>query len=452
MQDFIENTDQKDSFLQEHYAPQPGTVSVLVGLQYGDEGKGKNVDILSSMYDIVARWQGGPNSGHTVDGGVLRMIPSGALREGCKLFLGANVAINPIILSKEIYTLIEKRGIDIRPRLFIAPEAKLILPTHIWEDALSEFVKGDKKIGSTQNGMTPLYVADVARNGIRVGDLLKNGYMEKIDGVVNESMSRIYKIYNSKISQSSKEGRELLEFKWKLYEQWKQSLDIIHSEMIVSSTWILDQLEDGKTVLAEGAQATWLDITIGDYPFVTSSNTTAGSVCVGLNIPPQKIQRIYGVIKAYDTRVGGGPFITEFEGTRAEEIRKKGGEFGSSTGRPRRIGWLDLQRLRDAIRINGVTHLMVNKLDVLNNLPFEVIESYNSHNPKMDLKVKQFNNTEITERGKLNAEANLFLSYLSSFLEQQTSAHLMMIGSGPKPCDFILNRRTHRNMGTPHIS
>lgn len=436
--DFISEKGHRVDFLKSHFSPKHGTVDVLVGLQFGDEGKGKNIDVLAPLYDIIARWQGGPNSGHSITIGEMKMIfhtlPSGSARGGLN-YIGNKVTINPIILAKEIHELLDKTGIDARERLFISELAIFILPTHVWEDKVSEIALGDKKIGSTKNGICQAYTRDTARDGLRVGDMLKPNFNELVDDKIRKDIERVRKQYES---INNPELQKALLFDYTEIKKWKKSLDNIREEMIVSSMWIIDQLEKGKTVLAEGAQATWLDLTFGNYPYVTSSNTVSGSVCVGLGIPPQKINRVYGVTKAYDTRVGEGPF-TEVPEKIGKEIAKIGDEFGSTTGRPRKIGWLNLKTLKDACRLNGVTHIIVNKFDVLNNLQFSVLEH--------DGNTTSFSDTQITSEGECNQYAHIFLNYLADWIEKNTDAHLAMISTGPEREEFILNRRTHRLIG-----
>ena len=423
-----------EQFLTEQYMPKPGTVDLMIGLQYGDEGKGKDVDIYAPSYNIVARWQGGPNSGHTItvhgEKMVFHTLPSGAQHKKCELFIGNKVTVNPIILQKEICDLREQTGIDACERLFISESAILILPTHLWEDELSELALGDRKIGSTKNGITPAYTADIARRGLRMGDLLKDNYEEVIDDHISADIQRLNMQYST--------GMGILKnhplFTLDAINEWKKSLEIIQKQMIVSNMWILDQLEKGKTVLGEGAQATWLDLTFGDYNKVTSSNTISGSACVGLGIPPQKINRIYGIFKAYDTRVGEGPF-TEFPKVLSEKIRKIGSEYGASTGRPRKTGPLNMQTLLRAIRLNGVTNLIMNKLDVLNNLEFYVIGEDGFKIP--------FRGTCVTKDGECNEWAEEFLSYITTEIDKRTDARLTGIGIGPDREDYILNRKTH---------
>ena len=437
--DFISEKNHKFDFLKHHFGPKNGTVDVVVGLQFGDEGKGKNIDTLARLYNIVARWQGGPNSGHTITVGNKKMVfhtlPSGAQHKNCLQYIGNKVALNPKILDEEIHELLDKTGIDARERLFISESTILILPTHAWEDNVSEIALGDKKIGSTKNGICQAYTSDTARRGLRVGDMLKPNFNELVDEKIHKDIQRIRSQYES---INNPELQKALIFDWTEVKKWKKSLDNIREEMIVSNMWILDQLENGKTVLAEGAQATWLDLTFGDYPYVTSSNTTSGSVCVGLGIPPQKINRIYGVIKAYDTRVGEGPF-EEFPTELSEKIREIGKEYGATTNRPRKTGPLNFQTLKKSIRLNGVTNLIINKLDVLNDLDFYVIGEDGSKT--------EFKGTQVTTGGEINDNANEFLNFIVKKIENGTDAHLTMIGTGPEREEFILNRRTHRLIG-----
>jgi len=332
-------------------------VDVLLGLQWGDEGKGKIVDYLAAKYDVVARFQGGPNAGHTLylDGKkyVLHTIPSGVFRSNVQNIIGNGVVIDPTILCKEIDQL-STSGIEFLSRLFIAKKAHLILPSHRLLDAVMEAAKGDKKIGSTLKGIGPTYTDKVARHGLRIGDIFLSDFQERYNKL---------KANHLRIASAFPEVDFDLEGEEKT---WMASLERLKKLQFVSSAYFINQaIKDGKKVLAEGAQGSMLDIDYGTYPFVTSSNTITSGVCNGLGIAPQKIGEVIGITKAYCTRVGGGPFPTELHGEVGEEIRKAGGEFGATTGRPRRCGWIDLPQLKYTIMINGVTQLVVTKGDVL---------------------------------------------------------------------------------------
>jgi adenylosuccinate synthase len=331
-------------------------VDVLLGLQWGDEGKGKIVDVLTPRYDIVARFQGGPNAGHTIiiDGQkqVLHLIPSGIFHEPTTCLIGNGVVLDPVTLRKEIEGL-EKAGINVRERLLLSERAHVILPSHKLLDAAAEKAKGDRKIGSTLRGIGPTYMDKTGRNGFRVGDLLMPDFQERYKNLVlkHKGLLATYD-FEYDISIYEKDFFEALDF--------LRTLKIVNSEQFLN-----DEIVKGKKVLAEGAQGTLLDIDFGTYPFVTSSNTTTAGACTGLGISPRKIQRVYGIFKAYCTRVGSGPFPTELNDDMGELIRQVGGEVGATTGRPRRTGWLDLPLLKYAVMINGVTDLIMTKGDVL---------------------------------------------------------------------------------------
>ncbi len=331
-------------------------VDVLLGLQWGDEGKGKVVDVLTPNYDVIARFQGGPNAGHTLEfegvKHVLHTIPSGIFRENTINVVGNGVVIDPVVFKKEVDAL-EEMGVDVHSRLRISRKAHLILPTHRILDAASEQAKGKNKIGSTLRGIGPTYMDKTGRNGLRVGDIESAEFKKRYDQLVakHEQLLGFYKFdYNlSELEGDWFEGVEKL-----------RSLQLIDSEQYIN-----DCLKEGKKILAEGAQGSLLDIDFGSYPFVTSSNTITAGACTGLGIAPNKIGEVYGIFKAYCTRVGSGPFPTELNDATGEELRKAGNEFGATTGRPRRCGWLDLPALKYTTMINGVTQLIMTKADVL---------------------------------------------------------------------------------------
>lgn len=333
-------------------------VDVLLGLQWGDEGKGKIVDVLSPKYDLIARFQGGPNAGHTLEFDnqkyVLNTIPSGIFNEKTMNLIGNGVVIDPIILKRELENL-KKSGFDpvAAKKLVIARKAHLILPTHQLLDAASESKMGDGKIGSTLKGIGPTYMDKTGRNGVRVGDTMLPDFKEKYNKLVNKHKS-ILSHYGEIPDFSEKEAAffEAIEY--------LKTIPQVDSEHYVNQ-----YLKMGKSVLAEGAQGAMLDVDFGSYPFVTSSNTTAAGACTGLGIAPSKIGSVIGIFKAYCTRVGGGPFPTELHDETGEELRKIGHEFGATTGRPRRCGWIDLPALKYAVMLNGVTELVMTKADVL---------------------------------------------------------------------------------------
>jgi adenylosuccinate synthase len=332
-------------------------VDVLLGLQWGDEGKGKIVDVFTPKYDIIARFQGGPNAGHTLEfegiKHVLHTIPSGIFRENVLNLVGNGVVIDPIIFKGELDKL-APFNIDFKKRLFISKKAHLILPTHKLIDAASELSKGKNKIGSTLKGIGPTYMDKTGRNGLRVGDIFSPNFKEKYQTLIDKHMGMLshYDEFSYDLPALEKE--------------WMAGIDVLKSLDAVDSEHFLNNaLLDGKKILAEGAQGTMLDIDFGTYPFVTSSNTVTAGTCTGLGIAPNKIGSVIGIFKAYCTRVGSGPFPTELLDEVGESIRQEGREFGSTTGRPRRCGWIDLVQLKYAIMINGVTELSMMKADIL---------------------------------------------------------------------------------------
>lgn len=334
-------------------------VDILLGLQWGDEGKGKIVDVLATDYEVVARFQGGPNAGHTLefDGlkHVLHQIPSGVFRADAINIIGNGVVLDPIIFKKEIAEITEKFGIDLTGNLVISTKASLIIPTHRLLDAAQEKAKGKDKIGSTLKGIGPTYTDKVGRHGLRVGDILSPSFDKKYQTLVAKHKQQL----------------EFLEFQIEDFEEAEktffESCDFLKQFKITETEYLVNkQLSEGKRVLAEGAQGSLLDVDFGSYPFVTSSSTTAAGVCSGLGVAPGKIGEVYGIFKAYCTRVGSGPFPTELSDETGEAMRKEGNEFGATTGRPRRCGWLDLPALKYTVMLNGVTQLVMMKSDVLN--------------------------------------------------------------------------------------
>ncbi|GAA4336125.1 adenylosuccinate synthase [Flaviaesturariibacter amylovorans] len=333
-------------------------VDVILGLQWGDEGKGKIVDYFASQYDVIARFQGGPNAGHTLYVGpektkvVLHQIPSGVFHQGTVNLIGNGVVLDPITLQRECAT-VSGFGVNLKKNLFIAQRAHLILPTHRALDKAAELAKGADKIGSTLKGIGPTYMDKTGRNGLRVGDLLHKDFEKDY-----QSLRQKHRVlldhygFNEDITA------------WE--EEFFAAIEELRAHNIVSGEYFINEhLSNGKKVLAEGAQGSMLDIDFGTFPFVTSSNTTSAGVCSGLGVAPQRIREIIGVSKAYCTRVGGGPFPTELENETGEELRRLGSEFGATTGRPRRCGWMDLVALKYACMINGVTAVVMTKADVL---------------------------------------------------------------------------------------
>ncbi len=331
-------------------------VDVLLGLQWGDEGKGKIVDVLTPKYDIVARFQGGPNAGHTLEFNgtkhVLHTIPSGIFHNHVTNVVGNGVVIDPIVFATEIEKLTAK-NVDVASRLLISKKAHLILPTHKLLDAASEAEKGKSKIGSTLKGIGPTYMDKTGRNGLRIGDILSENFTEK---------------YNTLV-EKHKKMLSHFQFEYSLDEMeatWFQGIEVLKTlTFIDSENYLHKAIREDKKILAEGAQGSLLDIDFGSYPFVTSSNTVAAGACTGLGVAPNSIGSAFGIFKAYCTRVGSGPFPTELENEVGERMRKEGNEFGSTTGRARRCGWLDIPALRYACRLNGITELYMMKADVL---------------------------------------------------------------------------------------
>ncbi|MDQ2657500.1 MAG: adenylosuccinate synthase [Bacteroidota bacterium] len=335
-------------------------VDVLLGLQWGDEGKGKIVDVMAPGYDVVARFQGGPNAGHTLefDGikHVLHQIPSGIFRETTKNVIGNGVVLDPIVFGAEIQKL-QKYDLKVKQNLFISKKATVILPSHKLLDHAYETSKGDDKIGSTLKGIGPAYQDKIGRQGLRVGDILADNFYERFRKLT-ACHFHILKDYD-------------IQYDWKdLEQQFLDSVAFLKQFNLIESEYFLNQeLKRGSTILAEGAQGSLLDVDFGSYPFVTSSNTVTAGACTGLGIAPRYIGEVFGIFKAYSTRVGSGPFPTELLDEQGDLMRKEGNEFGSTTGRPRRCGWIDLPSLKYSIMINGVTELLMMKADVLNVFP-----------------------------------------------------------------------------------
>ena len=332
------------------------TLDVVLGLQWGDEGKGKIVDVLAQKYPVIARFQGGPNAGHSIHFGdtsfVLHSVPSGVFREGTVNIIGNGVVLDPVIFREECQA-IEKLGIPLRERLKIAKRTQLILPTHRILDAADEAALGKGKIGSTLKGIGPAYSDKTGRNGLRVGDLLGADFKEKFNTLKTKHITRL-KAYDFQYNAEEHEAE------WLEAAQYLKTFDIVDCEYEVNAC-----LDAGKPILAEGAQGSMLDVDFGSYPFVTSSSTACAGACTGLGVAPGRVGEVYGIFKAYCTRVGSGPFPTELFDETGEELRRKGFEFGATTGRPRRTGWIDLVALKYAIMLSGVTQLIMMKADVL---------------------------------------------------------------------------------------
>ncbi|OUR92275.1 adenylosuccinate synthase [Flavobacteriales bacterium 34_180_T64] len=413
-------------------------VDLLLGLQWGDEGKGKIVDVLTSKYKIIARFQGGPNAGHTlVFNGkkhVLHTIPSGIFHEDTANLVGNGVVIDPVIFKKELDKL-EKQGVDYRKSLLISRKAHIILPTHRLLDAASEAAKGKAKIGSTLKGIGPTYMDKTGRNGIRVGDIELADWKIKYRALANKHEAMIA-FYNVDIQYDLKE----------LETEFFDAIKTLKSLKFIDSEEFLHQAQkSGDSILAEGAQGSLLDIDFGTYPFVTSSNTTAAGACTGLGIAPNKIGDVFGIFKAYTTRVGSGPFPTELFDEVGETMGRVGHEFGATTGRSRRCGWLDLVALRYACQINGVTQLIMMKGDVLSgfktlkvctaynyngneitHLPFN-IEAENVTPLYTDFKGWDEDLTQMTEASQMPKELNDYIA----FLEKELEIPITIVSVGP---------------------
>jgi adenylosuccinate synthase len=347
-------------------------VDILLGLQWGDEGKGKIVDVITPDYAIIARFQGGPNAGHTLEFNgmkhVLHTIPSGIFHTDKENIVGNGVVIDPVIFKREVEALIE-RGVEVKERLLISRRAHLILPTHRLLDAASEQEKGSAKIGSTLKGIGPTYMDKTGRNGLRAGDLLSDKFDEKYRALRNKHL-KLLSHYNGFSFDLDP-----------LEAEWLESVNFLRQLQFIDSEHYLNEaLKNNEKILAEGAQGSLLDIDFGSYPFVTSSNTVAAGACTGLGIAPNRIGEVFGIFKAYCTRVGSGPFPTELTDETGEMLRKKGHEFGATTGRPRRCGWLDLPALRYTIAINGVTKLIMTKADVLSTFDEVQVCTHYKHN------------------------------------------------------------------------
>jgi adenylosuccinate synthase len=407
-------------------------VDVILGLQWGDEGKGKIVDFLADKYDIIARFQGGPNAGHTlyIDGvkHVLHTIPSGIFRDGKINYIGNGVVIDPVTLLKEIENL-EKQGIPVKERLVISKRANLILPTHKILDAASESSKGTSKIGSTLKGIGPTYMDKTGRNGLRFGDIQEEDFIVKYE-LLKAKHLQLLQIYNF--------DYELKEME----DAWFEAVEKLKDFKQVESVYFINEaLKKGKRILAEGAQGSMLDIDFGTYPFVTSSNTISAAVCTGLGISPKHIGEVIGITKAYCTRVGGGPFPSELDDEVGEKLRKEGAEFGATTGRPRRCGWIDLPALNYACLINGVTKLIITKADILNSFEeFGVTTHYKYDNKETkDLPYDMVNKKivptniffkswgDIPASGPISAELKAYVDYLEKYLNTKVA----MVSNGP---------------------
>lgn len=411
-------------------------VDVVLGLQWGDEGKGKIVDVLANTYPVIARFQGGPNAGHSLhfEGKkfVLHTVPSGVFRDNATNFIGNGVVIDPIIFRAECEE-IEAMGVPVRERVAIAKKAHLILPTHRVLDAASEASMGAGKIGSTLKGIGPTYMDKTGRKGLRVGDILTSNFVER---------------YEALKAKHQKTLEQYAGFEYDITEQeqeWMSAIEYLKSFNIVDGEYEMNNyIAQGKAVLAEGAQGSMLDVDFGSYPFVTSSSTTCAGSCIGLGVSPSKIGNVYGIFKAYCTRVGSGPFPTELFDADGEELRKRGFEFGATTGRPRRTGWLDLPALKYTIMLNGVTELIMMKADVLDTFDtIKVAVGYKVNGEESDRVpydtyatiepvYKEFKGwkkdlTSIKDEKELPAE---FIEYIK-FIEAELNVPIKIISLGP---------------------
>jgi adenylosuccinate synthase len=417
---------------------------VLLGLQWGDEGKGKIVDVLARNYHLVTRFQGGPNAGHTIEFDnkkfILHTIPSGIFNPETINVVGNGVIIDPYILDKEIKNL-RQNHITVEKNLFISRKAHLILPSHRLLDACFEISKGKSKIGSTLKGIGPAYTDKTARLGLRVGDLDRNDFYQKYDKL------KQHHLLITRALQLDYQSLKIEGFDFEEYEsQWFNSTDQLKALQKIDSEYFINRnLDNNRTILAEGAQGTMLDIDFGTYPFVTSSSTVTAGVCTGLGIAPSRVGEVFGVFKAYATRVGSGPFPSEQENSTGEKLREQGHEFGSTTGRPRRCGWLDLIALKYSIMLNGVTRLFMTKTDVLNTfdeiqvgvrycymgneidyLPFEY--SYE----KMESVYQNFKGwkSEISNLSSRDEFPVQLKDYID-FIEKSTGVKIEMVSTGP---------------------
>ena len=417
-------------------------VDILLGLQWGDEGKGKIVDVLTPEYDIIARFQGGPNAGHTLEfegiKHVLHTIPSGIFRDNVVNVIGNGVVIDPVILKNEIAQL-EKLNVNVKDKLLISKKAHLILPTHKLLDKASEIAKGKHKIGSTLKGIGPTYMDKTGRNGIRVGDINNQDFKLKYNRLKEKHFALL-------------KDTNLINDLESLESEFIESIQYLQNfQHIDSEHYLNNAAKNGKKILAEGAQGTLLDIDFGTYPFVTSSNTITAGTCTGLGIAPNKIQKIVGIFKAYCTRVGSGPFPSELKDEVGEKMRQIGHEFGATTGRERRCGWIDLPALKYAIMINGVTELSMMKADVLDSfedifvcthylqdgekIDFFPFELSNSTQPILK-KIKGWN-TDITMCKDEDSFPNELSEYIK-FLEQELDIPISIVSVGPNRSETII--------------
>lgn len=423
---------------------------ILLGLQWGDEGKGKIVDVMAPKYDVVTRFQGGPNAGHTIifdnKKFILHTIPSGIFNENTINVIGNGVIIDPFVFNKEL-EMLKSNNISIDKNLLISKKAHLILPTHRLLDAMYEHNKGKAKIGSTLKGIGPTYTDKTARLGIRIGNIERADFLVKYNEL-KERHLQIIESFNFDYTNQKIEGLSLNEYE----QKWFDAVEIIKPIQKIDSEYYINQcLKNNMSVLAEGAQGTMLDIDFGTYPFVTSSNTVAAGVCTGLGIAPSKIGEVYGIFKAYCTRVGSGPFPTELDNEEGQKLRDEGREYGSTTGRPRRCGWVDLAALKYAVMLNGVTKLCMMKADVLNTfLTIKAGVSYNFGGKQIDYipfeasyedlhpvykEVKGWN-CDTTNLRDSNSMPQALKDYVK-FIEKEINVPVALVSVGPDRSELI---------------
>ena len=417
-------------------------LDVVLGLQWGDEGKGKVVDVLTPDYKVIARFQGGPNAGHSLkfdgDGFVLHTVPSGIFRSDSMNIIGNGVVVDPVILAEEIHSIEEKAG-PITGRLKISKRAQLILPTHRMLDAASEAAKGKAKIGSTLKGIGPAYMDKTGRNGLRIGDILSPEFRRRYEALKTKHLGMLAQ-YDFQFDISDYER------KWLAAVEELRRFEFIDSEIEVNRC-----LDDDMPVLAEGAQGSMLDIDFGTYPFVTSSNTMAAGVCTGLGVAPGRVGKVIGIFKAYCTRVGGGPFPTELSDETGEELRRIGNEYGATTGRPRRCGWLDMVALKYAVMMSGVTELIMMKADVLGGFKtIKVATAYEIGGRKVEhfpfecgedltpvyreFKGWDCDICKVRSYEDFPAELKDYIS----FIEQETGCSVKIISTGPDRSEIVI--------------
>lgn len=415
-------------------------LDILLGLQWGDEGKGKVVDYLTPNYNVVARFQGGPNAGHTIEFNgkkfVLHLIPSGIFRENTLNVIGNGVVFDPVTFKEEVKSI--ENYANVKSNLILSSRAHLILPTHKLLDAASEKAKGKNKIGSTLKGIAPTYTNKISRNGLRIGDIFSSNFDKKLNSIL----------------ETHKQQLDFYNFEYNLDEllsEWLNAIDELRSYNIENTEYLINnKLKEGKSVLAEGAQGSMLDIEFGTYPFVTSSNTVAAGACLGLGVSPNKVDKVYGIFKAYTTRVGAGPFPTELFDKYGKLLQNKGHEFGATTGRPRRCGWLDLVVLNYTTMISGVTDLIITKADVMSefdNIKIAtkyIIDNKSTEELPLDLDQKitpQYIDAktwkeDLSTYNSFNELPNNFKEYIS-FIENCLNTKISLVSTGPGRKEII---------------